>query len=143
MFIFSSRRRHTRCALVTGVQTCALPILEREGSTIRSMPGCVAFRVFPAQDTDTDVTVLHEWTDRAAFDGYLASDAFARSGEILRPLMTAPPVRRRFHVGLAEAAVCSVIMRAGPGPRSASSEPSSHRPPDACPSPATPPFNRG
>src|SRR3546814_13631042 len=26
MFCFSSRRRHTRCALVTGVQTCALPI---------------------------------------------------------------------------------------------------------------------
>src|SRR3546814_5839448 len=27
---FSSRRRNTRCALVTGVQTCALPICERE-----------------------------------------------------------------------------------------------------------------
>src|SRR3546814_20262914 len=26
MFFFSSRRRHTRCALVTGVQPCALPI---------------------------------------------------------------------------------------------------------------------
>src|SRR3546814_17878849 len=26
IFSFSSRRRHTRCALVTGVQTCALPI---------------------------------------------------------------------------------------------------------------------
>src|SRR3546814_10405101 len=26
MFFISSRRRHTRCALVTGVQTCALPI---------------------------------------------------------------------------------------------------------------------
>ena len=25
-FFFSSRRRHTRCADVTGVQTCALPI---------------------------------------------------------------------------------------------------------------------
>src|SRR3546814_7710639 len=25
-FFCSSRRRHTRCALVTGVQTCALPI---------------------------------------------------------------------------------------------------------------------
>src|SRR3546814_6914216 len=25
-FLFSSRRRHTSCALVTGVQTCALPI---------------------------------------------------------------------------------------------------------------------
>src|SRR3546814_6247204 len=27
IFFFSSRRRHTSCALVTGVQTCALPIL--------------------------------------------------------------------------------------------------------------------
>src|SRR3546814_9687123 len=31
-FFFSSRRRHTRCALVTGVQTCALPISARRGS---------------------------------------------------------------------------------------------------------------
>src|SRR3546814_7600661 len=29
-FFFSSRRRHTRCALVTGVQTCALPIYRIE-----------------------------------------------------------------------------------------------------------------
>src|SRR3546814_10279050 len=33
LFFFSSRRRHTRCALVTGVQTCALPISERCGIT--------------------------------------------------------------------------------------------------------------
>src|SRR3546814_10377219 len=31
-FFFSSRRRHTRCALVTGVQTCALPIFPAGGS---------------------------------------------------------------------------------------------------------------
>src|SRR3546814_8627830 len=31
-FFFSSRRRHTRCALVTGVQTCALPICHHAGS---------------------------------------------------------------------------------------------------------------
>src|SRR3546814_6724021 len=30
VFFFSSRRRHTRCALVTGVQTCALPISDFE-----------------------------------------------------------------------------------------------------------------
>src|SRR3546814_11879688 len=30
-FFFSSRRRHTRCALVTGVQTCALPIYSFPG----------------------------------------------------------------------------------------------------------------
>src|SRR3546814_1727981 len=28
LFCFASRRRHTRCALVTGVQTCALPIFD-------------------------------------------------------------------------------------------------------------------
>src|SRR3546814_10562225 len=32
VFFFSSRRRHTRCALVTGVQTCALPILSGNAS---------------------------------------------------------------------------------------------------------------
>src|SRR3546814_2367557 len=30
-FFFTSRRRHTRCALVTGVQTCALPIYQDLG----------------------------------------------------------------------------------------------------------------
>src|SRR3546814_3018339 len=34
LFFFSSRRRHTRCGLVTGVQTCALPILRRQGVTV-------------------------------------------------------------------------------------------------------------
>src|SRR3546814_6648402 len=41
VFFFSSRRRHTRCALVTGVQTCALPIYRRDstiaGNTDASM----------------------------------------------------------------------------------------------------------
>src|SRR3546814_10324329 len=32
LFFFSSRRRHTRCALVTGVQTCALPISRHPGA---------------------------------------------------------------------------------------------------------------
>src|SRR3546814_1617113 len=33
-FFFSSRRRHTRCALVTGVQTCALPIFQSGGAGV-------------------------------------------------------------------------------------------------------------
>src|SRR3546814_7192692 len=32
-FFFSSRRRHTRCALVTGVQTCALPICKANSTS--------------------------------------------------------------------------------------------------------------
>src|SRR3546814_10492150 len=35
-FVFSSRRRHTRCALVTGVQTCALPISAVRASAQRN-----------------------------------------------------------------------------------------------------------
>src|SRR3546814_13021335 len=38
IFFFSSRRRHTRCALVTGVQTCALPI---SGTVCREHPARV------------------------------------------------------------------------------------------------------
>src|SRR3546814_2556583 len=37
-FFFASRRRHTRCALVTGVQTCALPI---SWHPIRTDAGCM------------------------------------------------------------------------------------------------------
>src|SRR3546814_11680576 len=46
-FFFSSRRRHTRCALVTGVQTCALPIsqieedLERFEAAVGAIDGVV------------------------------------------------------------------------------------------------------
>src|SRR3546814_4845087 len=42
---FSSRRRHTRCALVTGVQTCALPIwLPKDG------PACLAVPIPHTED---------------------------------------------------------------------------------------------
>src|SRR3546814_4205377 len=48
LFFFSSRRRHTRCALVTGVQTCALPIsghrLEFRGAQISSDGGLLVMR---------------------------------------------------------------------------------------------------
>src|SRR3546814_4144941 len=38
VFFFASRRRHTRCALVTGVQTCALPISGR--APVGALPQC-------------------------------------------------------------------------------------------------------
>src|SRR3546814_728183 len=41
---FASRRRHTRCALVTGVQTCALPIssqLEEKRSFVAEFAGSI------------------------------------------------------------------------------------------------------
>src|SRR3546814_4455074 len=46
---FSSRRRHTRCALVTGVQTCALPIsLRKRQSDLCSLRPISLRRIFMA-----------------------------------------------------------------------------------------------
>src|SRR3546814_11651271 len=42
LFFFSSRRRHTRCALVTGVHTCALPISAYPGASSETMAETVA-----------------------------------------------------------------------------------------------------
>ena len=80
----------------------AIAQLEREEPTVSAMPGCVAFRVFCSRSSETDITVLHEWIDEASFSDYLQSESFARSGEILRPLMAGAPSSRRFRVELVE-----------------------------------------
>src|SRR3546814_4735727 len=42
IFFFASRKRHTRCALVTGVQTCALPIwLRIAGALHEAVPSSI------------------------------------------------------------------------------------------------------
>src|SRR3546814_629719 len=54
-FFFSSRRRHTRCALVTGVQTCALPISGfDEGGASRDFAGA-RFNLAPKWSASADV----------------------------------------------------------------------------------------
>src|SRR3546814_1631518 len=49
-FFFSSRRRHTRCALVTGVQTCALPISAAVGTTQLSVRRRLRVALFSTGD---------------------------------------------------------------------------------------------
>ena len=73
-----------------------------ERPAIIEMPGCADFRVVIPPDQDTAVTIVHEWHDESGFARYLASDEFARSGEIVRPLLTAPPVSRRYRADLLE-----------------------------------------
>src|SRR3546814_6485680 len=69
IFFFSSRRRHTRCALVTGVQTCALPIYGHQllahalGGEVGDNPngrkmGTVAVDLLPAAADDPLFTGL-------------------------------------------------------------------------------------
>src|SRR3546814_2814214 len=62
-FFFSSRRRHTRGALVTGVQTCALPISEKSvpKMTLVAPPrhgGAVTTRVFIPHQAHSSIGVL-------------------------------------------------------------------------------------
>src|SRR3546814_6766167 len=101
-FFFSSRRRHTRCALVTGVQTCALPILVRElaiagaGIALRSI-----------WDVDAEladgrlVRVLPDWrgSDDAAVYALHLPDALPRAGAAmlayLTGVFTTPPWSER------------------------------------------------
>ena len=80
----------------------ALAQLDAEVQEVRALPGNIAFRVYAARDDETRVTVVHEWDDESSFAGYLKSDAFVRSGEALRPLITGAPISRRFHADLLE-----------------------------------------
>ncbi|MFL6075191.1 MAG: putative quinol monooxygenase [Mycobacteriales bacterium] len=80
----------------------ALAQLDGERDQIRAMPGNLDFRVYACREDGTRVAIVHEWRDEASFAGYLASEAFARSGEVVRPFMTGAPVSRRFHAELLE-----------------------------------------
>jgi quinol monooxygenase YgiN len=83
-------------------RAAAIAQLERERPLARAMPGCLDFRVLASPSEGRELTVLHEWVDAESFGTYLRSDAFARSGQVLRPLLTAPLVSRRFRAELVE-----------------------------------------
>jgi quinol monooxygenase YgiN len=86
----------------TADRAVALAQLEGQRDEIKAMPGNLDFRVYAARNDDGAVAVVHEWTDEPSFADYLSSDAFARSNAVLRPLMTEPPVSRRFRAELLE-----------------------------------------
>src|SRR3546814_2823290 len=86
-FFFSSRRRHTRCALVTGVQTCALPIFSVHGANRLGSNSLIDLVVFGrsaalrAADTITPGAKQPELKAELT-DGHLARlDRFRRSEE--------------------------------------------------------------
>src|SRR3546814_3069967 len=64
-FIFSSSRRHTRCAFVTGVQTCALPICRRQQQGARAAARGEAHRHLVRRFRARDAGVI----DLATVDG--------------------------------------------------------------------------
>src|SRR3546814_16752849 len=82
-FLFSSRRRHTRCALVTGVQTCALPIslvhlLEVGDQLLLALLGDPGRGEHPApvgeDQVDTGLLEGRELAEDLALEPFLAGD---------------------------------------------------------------------
>src|SRR3546814_5838679 len=73
-FFFSSRRRHTRCALVTGVQTCALPISAGE-----SAPAEMPEAELPCDDSNERLRRAHLHNGQAEATALFAS-YFALAG---------------------------------------------------------------
>src|SRR3546814_3764186 len=74
VFYFSSRRRHTRCALVTGVQTCALPI-------------CWTTRHYGRPESG-----VHAIQMELAMRGYMTEPAMLDEGNWPPPLDSAPAI---------------------------------------------------
>src|SRR3546814_8063674 len=71
--VFSSRRRHTRCALVTGVQTCALPIWQGYGriiftGSITALAGRKGITAYTAAKSALH-GLVRQWAAELADDG--------------------------------------------------------------------------
>src|SRR3546814_20314538 len=94
-FFFSSRRRHPRCALVTGVQTCALPILvERDNRRVQvlRLPGFSHVASFGNDEFEKPYGI---WGNRTG-NGYevYVTDAYI-AGEDAQGADTLPPPAQR------------------------------------------------
>src|SRR3546814_3905856 len=96
-FFFSSRRRHTRCALVTGVQTFALPICSRILlSAMSSSSATSAGLSCPSRTSDVAVSInrrrsafsctMRQWCSTLAAVGTSSSSP---------PMYSLPPDRKR------------------------------------------------
>jgi quinol monooxygenase YgiN len=78
----------------------ALDTLLKEAPTVRAMKGCQTFVPFLDPTNVEGLGVLHEWHCEEDFAAYTSSSGFAEVGQILRPMMTNPPVSRRFDAEL-------------------------------------------
>src|SRR3546814_18218646 len=95
-FFFSSRRRHTRCALVTGVQTCALPIFPKPlNEHAETAEIAVAFTRAPVAGADRGISEGRRNAQlRRCSEAYRHTPARAPSGHCkTRRFLSRPPVR--------------------------------------------------
>src|SRR3546814_19755948 len=92
VFFVSSRRRHTICALVTGVQTCSLPIsLAR---ALQRFTGLAPDDLYGFESDEADVRYIFQTGNERA-QRILKIDDLDHHGSITFEHMAAVDVRRR------------------------------------------------
>src|SRR3546814_8992044 len=107
IFFFSSRRRHTRCALVTGVQTCALPIsyilfLKDTTGDGRADAREVLFSGFFENNSEAQITNLRFGVDNwiyASNNGQPGEIRFARKPDAPPVSLSGSDFRFRLEIG--------------------------------------------
>ncbi|MEP6828294.1 MAG: antibiotic biosynthesis monooxygenase family protein [Aestuariivirga sp.] len=80
----------------------AVAQLLAEAASVRTMTGNISFCTYADPSNETSVLILHRWNSKEDFQNYVSSDAFRRSGEILRPMMTTAPQSQRYEARLIE-----------------------------------------
>lgn len=80
----------------------ALDTLIEEAPIVRAMDGCCTFAPFADPTDPQKIGIVHEWDNADGFAAYAASPGFAKMGQMLRPMMTAAPVSKRFDARLLE-----------------------------------------
>lgn len=69
----------------------AIAAFEASAETVRAMAGCDAYAIYRSNDT-ISIVIVQKWASMDQFNAYRGSDTFAKIGQTLKPLMTAPPV---------------------------------------------------
>src|SRR3546814_3339172 len=101
-FFFTSRRLHTRCALVTGVQTYALPILLALKSVLPDLPmiAALAANHLAARELAPMLARLYVARDRDAAGRMAAERLHARGREAGIEVRDLMPARSDYNVDL-------------------------------------------
>src|SRR3546814_8450899 len=117
-FFFSSRRRHTRCALVTGVQTCALPILRFIGRGTLSQGRILLYRAhedihsqIPPESLSVSLNIMHVGGAQGWFDQYGFDLDRCEVARVLSPNST--EIFLRVAVGTSHAGACDLAEHFG------------------------------
>src|SRR3546814_8367752 len=95
MFFFSSRRRHTRCSLVTGVQTCALPILAQAD---------ICLGIFGGGGKASRVLPFKMYLAMAAGKAIITQEAYGTPGTPAIPALVVPPTADALQAALLDLA---------------------------------------